>query len=92
MHVLELPLKTTKYDNYLLNRRFHAISHIHNVCVKYMKKRLGKLKFDKDYQVYLQEYLELKDKKTLKSIDKKRKNELSKSGVLNLDFLYYREM
>lgn len=77
MHVLELPLKTTKYDNYLLNRRFHAISHIHNVCVKYMKKRLGKLKFDKDYQTYLQEYLVLKDKKTLKSIDKKRKNELS---------------
>lgn len=80
MHTLQLKLDTTKYDDYLINRRFNAIFHIHNVCVKHMKRCLRKLSFDTTYQLYLDEYRKLIDKskdKRLSAVDRKRRDDLS---------------
>ena len=48
MHTLCLLLDTTKEDDYEINRRFYALSHIHNVAVKHAKKLLIQLKHNKD--------------------------------------------
>ena len=34
MHTVQLLLKTSKYERYEIDRRFHALAHLHNVCVK----------------------------------------------------------
>ena len=49
MHILRLPLKTTKYAEQILERRFHMISHLHNVMVRQAKERLIRLKYDREY-------------------------------------------
>ena len=78
MHTLRLPLKTTVYDRQQMERRFHAVSHIHNVAIKHSIRLLQKLKFHKEYQLCLTEYKELLKKQNLSAKDKKRKTELSK--------------
>lgn len=78
MHTLRLPLKTTAYDRQQMERRFHAVSHIHNVAVKQSVHLMQKLKFDTEYRSYLSEYTELLKKQKLSAGDKKRKTELSK--------------
>lgn len=77
MFVLRLPLKTIEMDRVEIGRRFSAISHIHNVGVKHMKKLLRKLDHDPAYRALLDEYREIlkKEKKTKK--DTARKEELS---------------
>lgn len=82
MHTIRLPLKTTAYDNQQMERRFHAVSHIHNVAVKHSIKLLQKLKFHTEYQSCLTEYKELLQKPKLSAKDKKRKTELSKQMVV----------
>lgn len=83
MHTVKLRLQTTKYDRQVIEKRFHAISHIHNVMVKHAKKLLKRLKYDKEYQTLKAEYVELlkkqaasKDRKLSKA-DNVRKKELS---------------
>jgi len=49
MHTVRLLLATTKYDEQIINKRFHAVSHIHNVLVKHARKCLKKLSCDKEY-------------------------------------------
>ena len=61
MHTVQLPLMTTKQDSYEINRRFHAISHIHNVLVKHVRKLLCRLSHDKEYQEWLAAYILLKN-------------------------------
>lgn len=78
MHTLQLPLKTTSYDNHQIVRRFHAVSHIHNVTVKHAIKLMDQLKHDKAYCSYLSEYASIKKKEKLSSADKKRLKALSK--------------
>lgn len=78
MHTLQLPLKTTSYDNHQIVRRFHAVSHIHNVTVKHAIKLMNQLKHDKAYCSYLSEYASIKKKEKLSSADKKRLKALSK--------------
>ena len=78
MHTLQLPLKTTSYDNHQIVRRFHAVSHIHNVTVKHAIKLMNQLKHDKVYCSYLSEYASIKKKEKLSSADKKRLKALSK--------------
>ena len=34
MHTVQLLLKTSKYERHEIDRRFHALAHLHNVCVK----------------------------------------------------------
>ncbi len=59
MHTLTLKLLTTKYDCQVMGKRFHAVSHIHNVMVKHAKRLLKHLKYNKEYQTLKVEYVEL---------------------------------
>ena len=78
MHIVRLLLNTTEYDRRVIDKRFRAIAHIHNVTVKRAKHLLRKLEVDKKYQAYLSEYKEINKKSKLSSTNKKRKTELSK--------------
>lgn len=86
MHTVRLLLKTTEYDKQVIDKRFRAIAHIHNITVKRAKYLLRKLEVDKEYQVCLSEYKEINKKNKLSSTDKKRKAELSKQmSTMRLD-------
>ena len=77
MHTVRLLLNTTAYDDQILEKRFHAISHIHNVLVKHAKKCLKKLYSDKEYISARDEYCSLLQKKTLSADEKNIKKQLS---------------
>lgn len=84
MHTVQLPLVTTKQDSYEIDRRFHAISHIHNVLVKHVRKLLCRLSHDKEYQGWLSAYVLLKKKEAedrdgLTKEEARQKTTLSKS-------------
>lgn len=49
MHTVQLLLKPSKYERYEIDRRFRALAHLHNVCVKYARKCMVRLQYDKDY-------------------------------------------
>lgn len=76
MHVLELPLKTTKYDNEQIDRRFHALSRVHNQLVSHARNLMNRLDQDREYQNWREEYRRLSGKKKLSENDKARKKEL----------------
>jgi len=79
MHTVRLLLDTTKYDEYIINRRFHAVSHIHNVLVKHAMKLLKKLSFDTKYQNLRQQYGALLKKGELSESDEEARKQLSAS-------------
>ena len=69
MHTVQLLLKTSKYERYEIDRRFHALAHLHNVCVKHARKCMIRLHHDKRYAELRQLYNELvKKEKTGKAI------------------------
>ena len=78
MHAVQLILRPTEYEKVVINKRFHAVSHIHNVCVKHAKKLLMQLNHDKEYQSWRGEYCVLSKQKELSKADRARKLELSK--------------
>ena len=49
MHTVQLLLKTSKYERHEIDRRFHALAHLHNVCVKHAHKCMIRLQHDKRY-------------------------------------------
>ena len=59
MHTVQLLLKTSKYERYEIDRRFHAVAHLHNVCVKHARKCMIRLQHDKRYAELRQLYNEL---------------------------------
>lgn len=59
MHTIQLLLKTTAYDRQVLEKRFHAVSHVHNVMVKHAKKCLASLNHDSEYLSAKSEYCSL---------------------------------
>ena len=74
MHTVQLLLKTSKYERHEINRRFHALAHLHNVCVKHARKCMIRLQHDKRYAELRQLYNELvKKKKCRKRTHKKKK-------------------
>ena len=80
MHIVQLSLETTSYDRQIIGKRFHAISHIHNVLVKHAKKCLIQLRHDKVYKETLSEYSILKRKDKLSKEEKShKKDKLSKT-------------
>ena len=88
MHTVTLKLKTSRYDRQMIEDRFHAISHIHNVMVKRAMKLLKRLEHDKEYQESRNDYNRLlakqdssKDKK-LSPEDESRRKELSEKMKL----------
>lgn len=78
MHTVQLILRPTEYEKSVIDKRFHAVSHIHNVCVKHAKKLLIQLDHDKEYQSWRSEYCALSKQKDLSKADHTRKLELSK--------------
>lgn len=66
MHTVQLLLKPTEYEKKELERRFYAISRIHNICVKYVRKQLVRLEHDKEYQEWRKEYIRLSNDKKAK--------------------------
>lgn len=78
MHTVQLILRPTEYEKAVINKRFHAVSHIHNVCVKYAKKLLMQIDHDKEYQSWRSEYCMLSKQKELSKADRTRRLELSK--------------
>lgn len=78
MHTVQLILRPTEYEKSVIDKRFHAVSHIHNVCVKHAKKLLLQLDYDKEYQSWRSEYCVLSKQKELSKADRMRKLELSK--------------
>ena len=78
MHTVQLILKPTEYEKSVIDKRFHAVSHIHNVCVKHAKKLLMQLSHDNEYQSWRSEYCALSKQKDLSKTDRTRRLELSK--------------
>ena len=78
MHTVQLILKPTEYEKSVIDKRFHAVSHIHNVCVKHAKKLLMQLSHDNEYQSWRSEHCKLLKQKKLSKADRTRKLELSK--------------
>lgn len=99
MHTVQLLLKTTAYDCQIMEKRFHAISHIHNVLVKHAKWCLERLSHDKEYQSAKADYCILlkKDEDKLSKNEKTFKKQLSKTlkthlqqrGLSESDFQSY---
>ena len=58
MHTVQLLLKTSKYERHEIDRRFHALAHLHNVCVKHARKCMIRLQHDKRYAELRQLYNE----------------------------------
>ena len=77
MHTVQLLLRPTTYEREEIERRFHALSHIHNVCVKRMRDQLKFLLRDREYQTWRKEYVTLVKKKEPTADEKRRKKVLS---------------
>ena len=77
MHTVRLLLSTTEYDEQIMEKRFHAVSHIHNVLVKYARRRLKRLSCNKGYQSMKAEYSALLKKNKLSKEEKAYKKQLS---------------
>ena len=78
IHTVQLLLKPSKYECQEIDRRFHALAHLHNVCVKHARKCMIRLQHDKQYSEALQLYHELLKKEKLSKKEKSQKSELSK--------------
>jgi len=81
MHVVCLHIKTTADEDRLIDRSFRALSHIHNVLVKHVRKLLVQLEHDKEYQFLRNDYIVFmashKDEKKLSKDDAAYKKSLS---------------
>lgn len=75
MHTIRFKLETTAYEEEVLEKRFHAISHVHNVMVKHAKKCLKRLRFHKEYQELRRQYGLLKDDKEMPTGEKQQRRE-----------------
>lgn len=76
MHTVTLLLSTTKYDHYVLEQRFYAMNHLHNVMAKHARKLLVRLEHDHEYQDALKEYISLSKLSKPSKQQKTRKSEL----------------
>ena len=81
MHVVCLHIKTTADEDHLIDRSFHALSYIHNVLVKHVRKLLIQLDHNKEYQSLRDDYIAFlsshKDEKKLSKDDAAYKKSLS---------------
>ena len=79
MYTATLKLETTKLDDHTIDRRFHALSHLHNVMVKQAVKRITRLTHDPEYVNALASYRAFSDKgNSLSPAQKKEKQKLAK--------------
>ena len=78
MHTVQLLLKTSKYERHEIDRRFRALAHLHNVCVKHARKCMIRLQHDKRYAELRQLYNELVKKEKMSKEEKSQKKKLAK--------------
>ena len=78
MHTVQLLLKTSKYERHEIERRFRALAHLHNVCVKHARKCMIRLRHDKRYAELKQLYNELVKKEKMSKEEKSQKKKLAK--------------
>ena len=71
-------VKTSKYECHEIDRRFHALAHLHNVCVKHARKCMIRLQHDKRYAELRQLYNELVKKEKMSKEEKSQKKKLAK--------------
>ena len=81
MHTVQLLLKTSKYERHEIDRRFHALAHLHNVCVKHARKCMIRLQHDKRYAELRQLCELVKKKKCRKEENIKKKIGKAISGT-----------
>lgn len=65
MHTVRLKLETDKEQRDMLERSFHALSHIHNVLVAHVRKLLCQLEHNHEYQDMREAYIDLLGRKKL---------------------------
>ena len=80
MHTVRLKLKTDKEQKDMLERSFHALSHIHNVLVAHVRKLLCRLEHNHEYQDMREAYIDLLGRDKLSREEKHQKKALS-SGM-----------
>ena len=78
MHTVQLLLKPSKYERHEIERRFRALAHLHNVCVKHARKCMIRLQHDKRYAELKQLYSGLLKKDKLSKKEKSQKKEFAK--------------
>lgn len=78
MHTVRLLLATKEHDEYVIDKRFHAVSHIHNVLVKHARKCLKKLSCDKEYQALKAEYSAILKKNKISKEERVYKKQISR--------------
>ena len=79
MHTVQLLLKISKYERHEIDRRFHALAHLHNVCVKHARKCMIRLQHDKRYAELRQLYNELVKKEKMSKEEKLQKKKFGKA-------------
>ena len=84
MHTVQLLLKTSKYERHEIDRRFRALAHLHNVCVKHARKCMIRLQHDKRYAELRQLYNELVKKEKMSKEEKSQKKKLASTTILSL--------
>ena len=82
MHTVQLLLKTSKSERHEIDRRFHALAHLHNVCVKHARKCMIRLQHDKRYAELRQLYNELVKKEKMSKEEKSQKKKLASNYQL----------
>ena len=88
MHTLTLLLDTTTYDDFILNKRFHALSHLHNTMVRRAKGLLKYLNQNPVYKNLLKQRKVVKEKqkelnKQIKASDNPNAFEKEKQKLLS---------
>ena len=77
MHTIRFKLETTVYDRQVMEKRFRALSHIHNVMVKHAKKLLKKLAANAEYQELKKQHSALKKIPEMSPSEKKLEKQMS---------------
>ena len=90
MHTVQLLLKTSKYERHEIDRRFHALAHLHNVCVKHARKCMIRLQHDKRYAELRQLYNELVKKEKMSKEEKSQKKKGSIIFLVGLTLPHYK--
>ena len=99
MHVVRLRIQTTEYEESLFAKRFHALSHVHNVMVKQAKKRIIRLEHDHEHQEMRAAYVRLLKlpkesvtpdiEKQKKALSRQMNRNCQKYGISEYDFQKY---
>ena len=86
MHTVRLLLSTTEYDKQVLEKRFRAVSHIHNVLVKHARKCLKKTEYSR---IFKKSKSSKEDKVCKKQLSQKMTDIIRSYGLSEYSFQAY---